>query len=184
MLQKIMMSGIGGQGILFSGICIAWAAMEEGQYVTYLPSYGAEMRGGITSCTIALSDEEIASPVASSPDYLVIMDNQSLLRLQNQTVSGGEVFINSNMVTDRPVRGDIEVLEIPVNDIAKNSVGIRYANMVMLGAFVGRTRLVKPVTILDNMAAILGKGKDRFKAANIEALKAGIDYFSQGGGRA
>jgi len=181
MLQKIMMSGIGGQGILFSGICIAWAAMEEGHYVTYLPSYGAEMRGGITSCTIAISDEEIASPVASSPDYLVIMDNQSLLRLQNQTVSGGEVFINSNMVTDRPVRGDIEVLEVPVNDIAKDGVGIRYANMVMLGAFVGRTRLVKPATIMDNMAAILGKGKERFKSANIEALKAGIDYFSQRG---
>ncbi len=70
MLQKTVMSGIGGQGILFSGQCFAWAAMLEGHYVTYLPSYGAEMRGGITSCTIAISDEEIASPVASSPDYL------------------------------------------------------------------------------------------------------------------
>ena len=68
MLQKTIMSGIGGQGILFSGLAFAWAVMLEGHHVTYLPSYGAEMRGGITSCTIAMSDEEIASPVASSPD--------------------------------------------------------------------------------------------------------------------
>jgi 2-oxoglutarate ferredoxin oxidoreductase subunit gamma len=84
MLQKTIMSGIGGQGVLFSGLCLGWAAMFEGREVTYLPSYGAEMRGGVTSCTVCISDEEIASPVASSPDYLVIMDNESLIRLQSR----------------------------------------------------------------------------------------------------
>ncbi len=179
MLQKTIMSGIGGQGILFSGLAFAWAAMLEDQQVTYLPSYGAEMRGGITSCTIAISDEEIASPVASSPDYLVIMDNSSLQRLQNQTVSGGEMFINTSIVTTKPVRGDIEIIEIPVNDIAIKTVGERYANMIMLGAFVKRTNQVKISTIIDNMAEILGKGKDRFKDKNIEALQIGYDYFSR-----
>lgn len=179
MLQKTIMSGIGGQGILFSGLCFAWAAMLEGHEVTYLPSYGAEMRGGIASCTIAISDEEIASPVASSPNYLVIMDNLSLQRLQNQTVSGGEVFINTSIVNNRPVRGDINVVEIPVNGIAIETVGERYANMIMLGAFVSRTRQVKLSTIIDNMGEILGKGKDRFKGKNIEALQIGYDYFSR-----
>lgn len=179
MLQKTIMSGIGGQGILFSGLCFAWAAMHEGHHVTYLPSYGAEMRGGIASCTIAISDEEIASPVSSSPDYLVIMDNSSLQRLQNQTISGGEVFINTSIVTKRPVRGDIEVVEIPVNEIAIKTVGERYANMIMLGAFVNWTHLVKITTITDNMAEILGKGKDRFKDKNIEALQIGYDFFSR-----
>ena len=178
MLQKTIMSGIGGQGILFSGLCFAWAAMLEDHHVTYLPSYGAEMRGGIASCTIAISDEEIASPVASSPNYLVIMDNSSLQRLQNQTVSGGEVFIDTSIVTQRPVRGDIEVVEIPVNDIAIKTVGERYANMIMLGAFVNWTHLVKISTIIDNMAEILGKGKARFKDKNIEALQIGYDFFS------
>ncbi|HOW99013.1 MAG TPA: 2-oxoacid:acceptor oxidoreductase family protein, partial [Deltaproteobacteria bacterium] len=177
--QKTIMSGIGGQGILFSGLSFAWAAMLEGHEVTYLPSYGAEMRGGIASCTIAISDEEIASPVASSPNYLVIMDNLSLQRLQNQTVSGGEVFINTSIVNNRPVRGDIDVVEIPVNDIAIETVGERYANMIMLGAFVNRTRQVKLSTIIDNMGEILGKGKDRFKGKNIEALQIGYDYFSR-----
>jgi len=179
MLQKTIMSGIGGQGILFSGLSFAWAAMLEGHEVTYLPSYGAEMRGGIASCTIAISDEEIASPVASSPNYLVIMDNLSLQRLQNQTVSGGEVFINTSIVNNRPVRGDIDVVEIPVNDIAIETVGERYANMIMLGAFVNRTRQVKLSTIIDNMGEILGKGKDRFKGKNIEALQIGYDYYSR-----
>ncbi len=179
MLHKTVMSGIGGQGILFSGQCFAWAAMLEGHHVTYLPAYGAEMRGGVTSCTIAISDEEIASPVASSPDYLVIMDNLSLGRLQNQSASGGEVFINTSIVTERPVRGDIEVVEIPVNDLAKASVGERYANMVMLGAFVTRTRQVKLSTILDNMEKMLGKSKAKFKQKNIEALLVGCDFFSK-----
>ena len=179
MLQKTIMSGIGGQGILFSGLSFAWAAMLEGHEVTYLTSYGAEMRGGIASCTIAISDEEIASPVASSPNYLVIMDNLSLQRLQNQTVSGGEVFINTSIVNNRPVRGDIDVVEIPVNDIAIETVGERYANMIMLGAFVNRTRQVKLSTIIDNMGEILGKGKERFMGKNIEALQIGYDYFSR-----
>lgn len=179
MLQKTIMSGIGGQGILFSGLAFAWAVMLEGHHVTYLPSYGAEMRGGITSCTIAMSDEEIASPVASSPDYLVIMDNLSLMRLQNQTVSGGEVFINTSIVTNRPVRGDIAVVEIPVNEIAITTVGERYANMIMLGAFVSWTRQVRISTLVDNMGEILGKSKARFKDTNIEALKIGYDFFSR-----
>ncbi|HPD20737.1 MAG: 2-oxoacid:acceptor oxidoreductase family protein [Desulfomonilia bacterium] len=179
MLQKTIMSGIGGQGILFSGLAFAWAAMLEGHHVTYLPSYGAEMRGGITSCTIAISDEEIASPVASSPDYLVIMDNLSLQRLQNQTVSGGQVFINTSIVTTRPVRGDIEVVDVPVNELAIRTVGERYANMVMLGAFVSRTRLIKISTLIDNMEEILGKGKSRFKDKNIDALRTGYDFFSR-----
>ncbi|HPW69280.1 MAG: 2-oxoacid:acceptor oxidoreductase family protein [Desulfomonilia bacterium] len=179
MLQKTIMSGIGGQGILFSGLAFAWGAMLEGHYVTYLPSYGAEMRGGITSCTIAISDEEIASPVASSPDYLVIMDNLSLQRLQNQAASGGEVLINTSIVTTRPVRGDIDVVDVPVNELAIRTVGERYANMVMLGAFVSRTRLIKISSLIDNMEEILGKRKARFKDKNIDALKTGYDFFSR-----
>lgn len=107
------------------------------------------------------------------------MDNLSLQRLQNQTVSGGEVFINTSIVTSRPVRGDIDVVEIPVNELAVRTVGERYANMIMLGAFVSWTRLVKISTLIDNMGEILGKGKERFKDRNIEALKTGYDFFSR-----
>lgn len=177
MLQKTVMSGIGGQGILFSGLCLAWTAMFEGREVTYLPSYGAEMRGGIASCTIAISDEEIASPVASSPDYLVIMDNESLIRLQNMAASGGEIYINTSIVTGRPGRSDIELVEIPATELAGSSVGEQYANMVMLGAFVKRSRQVRIETMVERMEQILGPAKARFKDKNIEALKVGYDYL-------
>jgi 2-oxoglutarate ferredoxin oxidoreductase subunit gamma len=177
MLQKTIMSGIGGQGVLFSGLCLGWAAMFEGREVTYLPSYGAEMRGGVTSCTVCISDEEIASPVASSPDYLVIMDNESLIRLQSMAASGGEIFINTSIVTDRPGRSDVELVEIPANDLAKASVGEQYANMVMLGAFVQRTRQVRLETMVERMGDILGKSKARFKDTNVEALKVGYDFL-------
>lgn len=174
MLSKTIMSGIGGQGILFSGLALSWAAMHEGSYVTYLPAYGAEMRGGITSCTVAISDEEIASPVASCPNHLVIMDNQSLLRLQDQVRPGGAILLNSSLVIDRPLRTDITLIELPVGKIAEESVGIRYANMVMLGGFIKYTGLVDARTLTENMAEILGPAKARFKDNNIAAMEAGM----------
>jgi Pyruvate/2-oxoacid:ferredoxin oxidoreductase gamma subunit len=117
--------------------------------------------------------------VASSPDYVVVMDNQSLNRLQNQSSSGGEVFINTSIVTGRPVRADIEVVEIPVNELAKATVGEQYGNMVMLGAFVYKTRQIKLATLVDNMDIMLGKGKARFKGKNIEALNIGYGFFQK-----
>jgi len=107
------------------------------------------------------------------------MDNESLLRLQNQSASGGEIFINSSIVTDRPGRGDVELVEIPVNELAISTVGEQYANMVMLGAFVNRTHQVKFSTMIDKMDIILGKSKVKFKDKNIEALKVGYEYFQK-----
>jgi 2-oxoglutarate ferredoxin oxidoreductase subunit gamma len=179
MLTKTVMSGIGGQGVLFSGICMAWAAMREGHFVTYLPSYGAEMRGGVTSCTISISDEEIASPIPSAPDYLVIMDNLSLTRLQNQCASGAEVYLNTSIVTDKPIRGDIEVVEVPATKLAETRTDVRYANMIMLGAFLAKTHLVKISTVIDYMEEILGKEKAKFKDKNIEAIQIGLDFISK-----
>src|SRR4030042_6022522 len=98
MLVKAVIAGFGGQGILSMGLNLAQAAMLEGKYVTYLPSYGAEVRGGTASCTVAISDEEIASPVASSPEFVVVMNLPSLVRFQNHIQSGGVLFVNSSLV--------------------------------------------------------------------------------------
>jgi len=97
MLIKTVFAGFGGQGVLSMGLNLAQAAMLEGKNVTYLPSYGAEVRGGTANCTVAVSDEEIASPVASSPDFIVAMNQPSLVRFQNQIQSGGVLFINSSL---------------------------------------------------------------------------------------
>ncbi len=98
MLVKTIISGFGGQGVLSIGLSLAQAAMLEGKHVTYLPSYGAEVRGGTANCTVAISDEEIASPVASAPEFVVVMNQPSLMRFQNQIQSGGVLFLNSSLV--------------------------------------------------------------------------------------
>lgn len=142
MLIKTIFSGFGGQGVLSMGYIFAYAAMMDGRNVTYLPSYGAEVRGGTANCTIAISDDEIASPVASSPEFVVVMNNPSLVRFQNVVQSGGIIFINANMIDARPIRGDIELFEIPANDLAKRVGDERVVNIVMLGFFVKKTGLV------------------------------------------
>ena len=119
MLIKAVFSGFGGQGVIMMGYLLATGGMYEGKNVTCLPSYGAEVRGGTANCTVVLSTEEIASPVASEPEFAVLMNNPSLFRFQNQVQSGGTIFLNSSMIESRPIRGDLEIFEIPVNDLAK-----------------------------------------------------------------
>ncbi len=105
------------------GYLLAVAGMYEEKNVTCLPSYGAEVRGGTANCTVVISSEEIASPVASEPDFAVLMNNPSLFRFQNQVQSGAILFLNSSMIESRPVRGDLEIVEIPANDLAKKNSG-------------------------------------------------------------
>ena len=106
MLIKTVFAGFGGQGVLSMGLSLAQAAMREGRNVTYLPSYGAEVRGGTANCTVAISDEEIASPVASSPEFVVAMNQPSMLRFQHQLQSGGMFFLNSSLIDAEVTRDD------------------------------------------------------------------------------
>ena len=110
MMIKTIFSGFGGQGVLMMGISLAHSAMNKGYHVTYLPAYGAEMRGGTANCTVAVSDEEIASPVASEPDYLVVMNSPSLFTFQNKVTPGGTIFINSSIIDARPSRQDVKTI--------------------------------------------------------------------------
>ncbi|NIO05714.1 MAG: 2-oxoacid:ferredoxin oxidoreductase subunit gamma [Proteobacteria bacterium] len=177
MLIKAVFSGFGGQGVLMMGYVLAVAGMRDGKNVTYLPAYGAEVRGGTANCTVAIADEEIASPVASSPEFVVVMNKPSLSRFQNVIQSGGGLFINSSMVDTRPVRGDIEIFEVPANDLAKDLGNGRLTNMIMLGAFVRKTGMASLGTTEQAVQEIFEeKGKSIVKQ-NKRALKAGYDYM-------
>ncbi len=176
MLIKIIFAGFGGQGVLSMGLNLAQASMLEGKNVTYLPSYGAEVRGGTANCTIAISDEEIASPVASAPDFVVAMNKPSLVRFQNQVQSGGVLLFNSSLVEAEILRGDIEVIGVPANRIAEELGSARSANMVMLGAFTKKSNLVAISTLIEGLKSTLGK-KDKLFAINENALMAGYDLF-------
>ena len=179
MLIKTIFSGFGGQGVLSMGYTLANAAMLQGKYVTYLPSYGAEVRGGTANCTVAIGDEEIASPVASEPDFVVSMNQPSFLKFQSILESGGLILVNSSMINVAAARGDIEVVEVPTSELAEKLGNIKAANMVMLGAFIKASNLVSLPLMLKNLPEILGEGRAKLIKINKEALETGYNYIKE-----
>jgi len=176
MLIKTVIAGFGGQGVMSIGLNLAQAAMLEGKNVTYLPSYGAEVRGGTANCTVVISDDEIASPVASSPEFVIAMNQPSVMRFQNQIQSGGLFFVNSSLVEFEIARGDISVVSVPANSIAENLGSPKSANMVILGAFTKKSGLVSLPSAIEALKFILGT-KQKLLAVNEKALRAGYDLF-------
>ena len=176
MLIKTIIAGFGGQGVLSMGLNLAQAAMLEGKNVTYLPSYGAEVRGGTANCTVAISDDEIASPVASEPEFIIAMNQPSAVKFQNQIQSGGLFFINSSLVEAALSRGDINVVRVPANSIDEKLGNPKAANMVMLGAFTKKSSLVSLSSLIEGLKRTLGS-KQKLIALNEKALRAGYDLF-------
>lgn len=176
MLIKSFFAGFGGQGVLSMGYLLALSAMLEDKQVTYLPAYGAEVRGGTAHCTVAIADEEIASPVASEPEYLVAMNQPSSKKFQNFICSGGIMFLNSTLVSESPQRGDIEVMEVPATALAEELKNIQGANLIMLGAFVKKTGLVQ-LKSLEQAVEEAFSGKKKYIPVNLNALKKGYDYL-------
>jgi len=174
MLIKTIFAGFGGQGVLYMGLSLAQAAMIEGKNVTYLPSYGAEVRGGTANCTVAISDKEIASPVASSPEFVVVMNKPSMLHFQHQLQSGGVFLLNSSLIDSEVMRRNIEIVGLPANTIAEQLGNLRSANMVMLGAFIKKSNLVKLDTIFEGLKETFSK-KVKLIDINREALLAGYN---------
>jgi 2-oxoglutarate ferredoxin oxidoreductase subunit gamma len=179
MLIKTVFSGFGGQGVLSMGHALATAAMLEGKHVTYFPSYGAEVRGGTANCTVSVSDEEIASPVASEPEFVVAMNQPAFVRFQNMLVSGGLALVNSSMVNGASVRGDIEVVEVPTSELAEKLGNIKVANMIMLGAFIRVSSIVSLSRLLKNLPDILGAKRERLLKINQEALGQGYEFVKE-----
>jgi 2-oxoglutarate ferredoxin oxidoreductase subunit gamma len=175
MLTKIIFAGFGGQGVLMMGYSFAHAAMSDGFEVTYLPAYGAEVRGGTANCTVAVSDEEIASPIASEPDYLVVLNTPSLYTFQNRLAPGGTVFLNSSVIEARPSRKDIKVCEIPVGEITMKLGSPRAQNIVMMGAFVRKVGVISPDTYLKSLKTIMGEKKKAVMEVNQKAFAAGYE---------
>lgn len=181
MLVKIILAGSGGQGVLTVGNVLGNAAMLENFYVTYLPAYGAAMRGGTANCTISISDEEIASPVASAPDFVVSMNQPSTNTFINRLEPGGQMLYNSNLVGSIPYRGDINSFPIPANDIAVAIGSERSANMVMLGAFIKQTNIIKIDTVYKSIEFMMGERKKQLEIS-MKAVAAGYNGFPFGNG--
>ncbi|HUT53108.1 MAG TPA: 2-oxoacid:acceptor oxidoreductase family protein [bacterium] len=182
MIIKTFFAGFGGQGVLSMGYTLAMAAMLDDKYVTYFPSYGAEVRGGTANCTVSVGDEEIASPIASEPDYIVALNRPSMLKFENSVSPGGFMFLNSSLVTDRPARPDIEVVEIPASELAKEVADERSANMVVLGALAQKTGIVSQDALAKAITKIFEK-KKKVLDASLKALQRGVRYMEEAGGK-
>ena len=179
MISKTIFSGFGGQGVLSMGQTLAHAAMLEDKFVTYLPSYGAEVRGGTANCTVTISDEEIASPIASEPEFVVALNQPSFFRFQNVLQSGGFLLYNASLVEAAALRGDIEMLGIPATELAKKLGNVRVANMITLGALIAISSLVSFDQLQKNLSTILGEGKARLLKTNKEALQTGYAFAKE-----
>ncbi|MDY7039215.1 MAG: 2-oxoacid:acceptor oxidoreductase family protein [Thermodesulfobacteriota bacterium] len=180
MTKKTVFAGFGGQGVLMMGYVLAVSAMNDGRHVTYLPSYGAEVRGGTANCTVIISDEEIFSPVSSSPDYAVIMNKPSLSRFEGSIKEGGVIFLNSSLVDRESFREDIEVVKIPANKIALELKSDRTLNMIMLGAFVSKTRVTSLDSIMNGLTEIVKGKKASVMKLNRKGMDRGAEYVIKG----
>jgi 2-oxoglutarate ferredoxin oxidoreductase subunit gamma len=180
MLIKTVFSGFGGQGVLMMGYVLAVSAMKDGMHVTYLPTYGAEVRGGTANCTVSVSDEEIASPVASSPDYVIAMNRPSLIKYEGQLRSNGVLFLNSDLVDADPGRKDIEVVKVPANTLAKKIGSDRAMNMIMLGALIEKTKITTIESLMNGLAGSIKKMSAKQMEINRKGLETGAEYV-QGG---
>lgn len=178
MIHKAILAGFGGQGILMMGVVLANAAMREDKQVTYLPSYGAEVRGGTAHCTVSIGDEEIASPIASSPDYLVVMNAPSLAKFQSILRKGGDCLLNISLVHEKSVRKDVQVHEIAASELAEEMGDIRAANMIMLGSFLKISGMVQPETVVEIIEETFSRKSRNVMDRNKEALWTGYRFFS------
>ena len=173
MLKQIIISGFGGQGGLAIGKNLAEAGMEAGLNVTWAPSYGPEMRGGTANCSVVLSDRPIGSPVFAHPTDLIALNAPSLAKFEADVQSGGAVFVNSDVVSDTVGREDLAALYIPCNSIAEELGNLKVGNMVMLGAYVARTKILAPEAVEAMIQSMFTGPKAKLVPLNIEAFRRG-----------
>lgn len=172
--QEIIFAGFGGQGTLSMGKFLAYAGMDADMNVSWLPSYGPEMRGGTANCSVILSDEPVGSPIINNPNTLVVMNRPSLDKFEDTLIKGGLLILDSDLVDRMPMREDIEVICIPAQTEAAEIGSKQIANMVLLGALVKRTGIVSMEAIV---TALKDHGKEKFFEVNKKALEIGASYI-------
>lgn len=174
MENKIICAGFGGQGVMSMGQLLAYAGMIEDKQVSWLPSYGPEMRGGTANCAVTVSDEPIGSPIITDDaDAAIIMNLPSLIKFEKDVKPGGKIFINSSLITKKVERTDVEVYYIDANQLAADIGNIKAANLVMLGALLKANPIVDIEAILEAFKKVFGPSKEKFIPQNRAALLKG-----------
>ncbi len=174
MEEKIIIAGFGGQGVLSLGQFIAYAAIADGKEVTWLPSYGPEMRGGTSNCSVVVCDKQVASPIVARPDCLIAMNKPSLYKFVDKVKEGGTVIVNSSLIPDKVERENVNAVYIDAQELALEAGNARTANIVILGAYIKLSGLFE----LDLVAKMIENkfaNKPKVIPANLKALQLGYD---------
>jgi 2-oxoglutarate ferredoxin oxidoreductase subunit gamma len=179
MQTEIIIAGFGGQGVLFAGQLLAYAAMDNGLETTWIPSYGPEMRGGTANCTVIISDEEIGSPLVRNPRAVIAMNLPSLDKYEPIVKEGGYLVVNSSII-ERPIeRNDIHTILVPGNEIAENLGEKRMTNMVLLGALLGNLPILPLEAIEKALREHLPERHHKLLPKNYQALREGARHMAE-----
>lgn len=176
--QEVIIAGMGGQGILLIGRLLAHATVLEDRNVVWFPAYGPETRGGTADCTVIMSSEEIGSPVSSSPDTLIALNQLMLDKFADSVKREGVIMVNTSLARPPAGREDCKIVEIPANNIAADLGSTRAANMVMLGAYVQLVRPVRLESIKASMTEVLPRRLHEFIPLNSAALDRGAEMMA------
>lgn len=173
MQTEIIISGFGGQGVLFAGQLLAYAALDRGRHVTWIPSYGPEMRGGTAHCVVIVSDEEIGSPIVRNPQAAIVMNLPSLDKYEPLVKPGGVLVVNASLVDRAPGRDDIDTVSLPAIEVAEELGDRRMANLVLLGALLERLPVLEPEAVGEALRAHLPARHQHTLEANLKAMARG-----------
>lgn len=176
MESSIVIAGFGGQGALFAGQLLAYAAMQQAKEVTWLPSYGPEMRGGTAHCTVVIGDEPIASPLVRQPTCVVALNLPSADKYEPLVKAGGLFVVNSSLVTRPLTRQDVTAIRIPANELAEKAGDLRVANLVMLGALIAESGVLPLAAVEEALEAWLPERHRALLVPNRRALHEGALY--------
>lgn len=173
---EIVIAGFGGQGLLFAGKVLAYAGLVEGRQLSWLPSYGPEMRGGTANCNVILSDTPVGSPIVEHPNVLMVMNNPSLDKYENDVTAGGLAFIDSTLIGRKLERSDVTAYYIPATKLAGEMGAPTLANMILLGAIIEKTHCVSFESVEEALHKVIPARKANLFDVNMQALRLGASY--------
>ena len=177
MTNEIVMAGFGGQGLLFSGKVLAYAGLLENRELSWLPSYGPEMRGGTCNCSVILSDDPVGSPIVAHPDILMAMNTPSLDKYEGEVAPGGRIFVDSSLISRKVERTDVEAVYMPATQMAADMNARALANMVLLGAIVEKTGCARGESIVAALKHVISARKANLLELNLQAVEAGRKFI-------
>ncbi len=173
-MKRILLAGFGGQGILFAGKMLALLGMNQEKQVSWLPSYGPEMRGGTANCSVILAEEAIGSPIVSTPDILMAMNLPSMDKFEPAMEAGGQLFYDSSLIQRQPTRGDIAAFGIPATQMASDAEMPSLANVILLAKLLRETGLCSLDEAKELMRGVVPERKQKLLDANLKALEMGF----------